>query len=94
MLWMLHLCADAGIAITEYVDEASGEMVIHADGGGEFLNATLRPRMTIADAARVAEATELNHRAHELCFIARSVNFPVGCEPQVLGRSADTEPRA
>lgn len=88
MLWMLHLCADAGIAITEYVDEASGEMAIHADGGGEFTSVTLRPRMTIADAARVAEATELHHRAHELCFIARSVNFPVRCEPAVRAATA------
>jgi organic hydroperoxide reductase OsmC/OhrA len=85
MLWVLHLCADAGIAITDYVDEASGEMAIHADGGGEFVSATLRPRMTITDAARVAEAMALHHRAHELCFIARSVKFPVHCEAQVSG---------
>jgi organic hydroperoxide reductase OsmC/OhrA len=89
MLWMLHLCADAGIAIAEYVDDASGEMVIHADGGGEFVSATLRPRITITDAARAEEAMALHHRAHELCFIARSVNFPVGCEPEVaaVGRA-------
>ena len=83
MLWMLHLCADAGIAIVEYADEASGEMAIHADGGGEFVRVTLRPRMTILDEGQVAQALALHHRAHELCFIARSVNFPVGCEPVV-----------
>src|SRR3984957_4093325 len=26
MLWVLHLCADAGITIVDYQDEASGEM--------------------------------------------------------------------
>ncbi len=83
MLWMLHLCADAGIAITEYLDEASGEMAIHPDGAGEFVAVTLRPRMTITDPARIADATALHQRAHELCFIARSVNFPVACEPVV-----------
>ena len=83
MLWMLHLCADAGIAITEYEDEALGDLAIHADGAGEFVSATLRPRMTITDAARVEEARALHHRAHELCFVARSVNFPVGCEAEV-----------
>jgi organic hydroperoxide reductase OsmC/OhrA len=88
MLWMLHLCAEAGIAITEYADEASGEMAIHADGGGEFVSVTLRPRMTITDPARAAEAMALHHRAHELCFIARSVNFPVECAPEVVGASA------
>jgi organic hydroperoxide reductase OsmC/OhrA len=83
MLWMLHLCAEAGIAITEYVDDASGKMVIHPDGSGEFVSATLRPRMTITDPARVSDAMALNERAHHLCFIARSVNFPVECEPTV-----------
>jgi organic hydroperoxide reductase OsmC/OhrA len=83
MLWMLHLCAEAGITITDYADQASGEMVIHADGSGEFVSATLRPRMTITDAARVGDAVALNERAHHLCFIARSVNFPVGFEPEV-----------
>ena len=29
MLWVLHLCADAGIVITSYTDEASGDMVEH-----------------------------------------------------------------
>jgi len=83
MLWMLHLCAEAGITVTEYADEATGEMVEHADGAGEFVKVTLRPRMTITDAARIEEAQELHHRAHEVCFIARSVNFPVACEAVV-----------
>src|ERR1700751_1517352 len=56
MLWVLHLCADAGIAIAEYTDDAAGEMVEHADGSGEFTRVVLRPRMKIADAARAEEA--------------------------------------
>src|SRR5258708_3011168 len=31
MLWVLHLCADAGIVITEYSDQAVGEMLEHPD---------------------------------------------------------------
>jgi organic hydroperoxide reductase OsmC/OhrA len=83
MLWVLHLCADAGIVVTEYTDEATGEMTEHADGAGEFVRVSLHPRMTITDAARVDEARALHHRAHELCFIARSMNFPVECEAVV-----------
>ena len=83
MLWTLRLCADAGIVITDYADEASGEMALHPDGAGEFTSATLRPRMTITDPARIPEAMALHDRAHHLCFIARSVNFPVACEPEV-----------
>lgn len=83
MLALLHLCADAGIVVTEYADDAAGEMAEHPDGAGEFTRVMLRPRMAITDAARIAEAAALHHRAHELCFIARSVNFPVEVAPEV-----------
>ena len=83
MLWVLHLCTDAGIAITEYIDEAAGEMVEHPDGSGEFTRVVLRPRMVITDAARIAEAKAIHDRAHKVCCLARSVNFPVDHEPVV-----------
>jgi organic hydroperoxide reductase OsmC/OhrA len=56
----------------------------HADGSGEFTRVILRPRAVIADPARIADAMALQLRAHELCFIARSVNFPVDQEPVVV----------
>jgi len=84
MLWVLHLCADAGIVISEYADDAIGEVVEHPDGAAEFTSVTLRPRMVIQDRARIEDATELHHRAHEVCCLARSVNFPVRTEPTVL----------
>jgi organic hydroperoxide reductase OsmC/OhrA len=83
MLWFLHLCADAGIGVTEYVDAASGAMSENADGSGEFTRVILRPRAVITDSARIAEAMALHPRAHELCFIARSVNFPVEHQPVI-----------
>jgi organic hydroperoxide reductase OsmC/OhrA len=83
MLWVLHLCADAGVVVTEYVDEAWGEMAEHPDGSGEFRRVVLRPRMTIADASRIGDAVALHDRAHELCALARSMNFAVAHEPVV-----------
>ena len=85
MLWYLHLCADAGIIVTEYQDAASGEMSEHADGSGEFTRVILRPRVMITDRARSNDAMVLHARAHQLCFVARSVNFPVQHEPVVVG---------
>ncbi len=84
MLWILHLCADAGITITSYADLASGVMVENADGSGRFTEVTLRPVMTITDAARVQEAEALHTKAHEFCAMANSVNFPVHCSPAVV----------
>ena len=83
MLWMLHLSSDAGIRITSYTDQASGVMAEDADGSGRFTEVTLRPVMTITEAARVKDAEALHDRAHHLCFIANSVNFPVRCLPSV-----------
>jgi organic hydroperoxide reductase OsmC/OhrA len=83
MLWILHLCADAGIVVRSYSDAATGTMVEEADGGGRFAEVTLNPQMTITDAGRIADAIALHERAHQLCFIARSVNFPVHHKPQV-----------
>jgi len=83
MLWALHYCADAGIVVTDYVDEAYGEMVERGDGSGEFTSVVLRPRMKITDASRTDDAVALHGRVHEVCAIARSVNFSVRCEPVV-----------
>ncbi len=77
MLWVLHLSADAGIAIAEYSDEATGEMVEHQDGSGEFTRVVLHPRVVITDGGRIAEAIAIHDRAHQVCGLARSVNFPV-----------------
>ena len=81
MLWYLHLCAEAGIVVTTYRDAGEGTMALDADGGGRFTDVTLRPEITLAAGANMAKARALHHDAHEKCFIARSMNFPVGVEP-------------
>jgi len=82
-LWYLGLCAQAGVVVTAYEDEVEGEMAEEAGGAGQFTAVTLRPRVTIAAGSDAALALALHHKAHAMCFIARSVNFPVGCEPTV-----------
>ena len=82
-LWYLHLCADAGLVITSYVDRAEGVMVEEADGGGYFRRVTLRPVVTFAPGSDLDRARELHHEAHRLCYIANSVNFPVEHEPEL-----------
>ena len=88
MLWFLHLCSEAGIVVTDYRDDAAGTMAEHQDGGGEFTNVILHPRVVITDPSRIAEATALHRRAHELCFITRSMNFPVQHQPIVVASNA------
>jgi organic hydroperoxide reductase OsmC/OhrA len=80
-LWYLHLCADAGIVVEAYEDEAAGVMEESSDGGGQFVEVILRPKVSLAPGSDRAKAHALHHEAHAKCFIARSVNFPVKCEP-------------
>ena len=80
MLYYLHLCADAGIVVTDYRDVATGKMIETSDGGGHFTEVTLHPRVVISREADVEKAEALHHQAHDLCFIANSVNFPVRTE--------------
>lgn len=91
MLWFLHLAAADGVVVLAYTDRASGTMRVEAAGHGQFTDVVLRPCVTIAHAARgdgspiVDEDLDALHaRAHEHCFIARSVNFPVRHDPAPL----------
>jgi organic hydroperoxide reductase OsmC/OhrA len=84
MLWYLHLCSEGNIIVVDYVDEASGTMTETADGGGRVTEVVLRPAVTIAEGGDESLAAALHDRAHHLCFIANSVNFPVRCEPRVI----------
>lgn len=81
LLWYLHLCAEAGVIVTDYVDNANGIMVETANGGGRFAEVTLNPIVTVAESTMIEKAGELHKKAHELCFIANSVNFPVYHKP-------------
>ena len=83
MLWYLHLCAVNHLTVIEYRDAASGVMSENEDGSGEFVRVVLRPKVTIAAGDDRARALELHHEAHKLCFIARSVNFPVEIEAEI-----------
>jgi len=81
MLSYLHVAVKHGVVVTDYLDEASGMLKLNRDGSGQFERVTLRPRVTVADAAHAELAAQLHHEANQVCFIARSVNFPVEHEP-------------
>lgn len=85
MLWYLHLCATSGVVVTGYSDDAHGAMEETDDGGGQFTEVVLRPRVTVSSPDMVEAAVRLHEQAHAMCYIARSVNFPVRHEPVVAG---------
>ena len=89
MLSYLHLCAVNHIAVLDYRDSALGLMEENADGSAQFTRVTLRPNVKISPCDDQAKADSLHADAHHLCFIARSVNFPVDVTPTITPDSTD-----
>ena len=83
MLSYLHLCAVNHVTVLGYRDEALGLMEENADGSAQFTRVTLRPTITISPGNDRTKALALHDDAHHLCFIARSVNFPVDIAPTI-----------
>ena len=82
LLWFLSLAARAGFVVESYVDEAVGTMARNAEGRLAMTEVVLRPRVGFAGARRptAAEHEALHHRAHDECYIAKSVKTVVRCE--------------
>jgi organic hydroperoxide reductase OsmC/OhrA len=58
-------------------------MEISPAGVGRFKSVILHPTVTVRAGSDIGRARALHERAHEMCFIANSVNFHVGCEPEI-----------
>ena len=82
MLTYLAEAARAGVHVVAYSDDASGTMQLH-EGKMRFTEVSLRPQVGVAAGSDPAQAKRLHEQAHEHCFIANSVNFPVSCDAHV-----------
>ncbi len=82
MLSYLALCARAGVEVVAYDDDATGTMA-RKDGKVRFTEVVLRPRVVVASEDDLKTARALHAAAHDACFIANSVNFPVGHQATV-----------
>jgi len=80
MLSYLACCALERIEIVSYADRASGTMSESA-GAGRFVSVSLEPEVVVARAHDLERARALHAKAHDACFIANSVNFPVTHDP-------------
>ena len=75
MLSFLADAARAGVRVVAYEDRASGTLVLQ-QGGGHFTEVILRPHVTV-EGGDAETVQKLHERAHENCFVASSMNFPV-----------------
>ncbi len=91
MLWYLHLCADSGVVVTNYVDKPEGILTELPDGSGHFTEVALHPVVTVKEESMIGMANGLHKRANELCFIACSCNFVIRHEPVCKVDGPDAE---
>lgn len=81
MLWFLHKAALRGVIVTGYTDRATGTMRVETAGAGQFTEVVLHPKVRLTYSVDEEIIAELHQQAHDHCFIARSVNFPVRHAP-------------
>lgn len=79
LLSYLYVATKAGVVVTGYSDEATGELRVAPDGSGRFREVVLHPSVRFA--VPPPDRAALHAEAHRLCFIANSVNFPVLVDP-------------
>jgi organic hydroperoxide reductase OsmC/OhrA len=84
MLTYLAIAAKKRIGVLAYTDRASGVLGTGANGKISFQSATLHPRVTVARGTNLADAQAIHEKAHANCFMANSVNFPVGHVPEIM----------
>lgn len=77
MLWFLHLCSVNGVIVVDYMDNPTGTLEVDETGAGQMKEVTLNPVATVTHASMTDKLEDLHNQANKLCFIARSVNFPV-----------------
>jgi organic hydroperoxide reductase OsmC/OhrA len=82
MLSYLAVCAHAGIAVLSYEDAVVGTATLR-DGRLRFVDVLLRPKAVLERGSNIEKARSLHDRAHDICVIANSVNFPVRYEADV-----------
>ena len=72
MLWFIELARARRLRVTGYEDDPVGTM-----RGGRMVRVLLAPRVSFEAEPDAAVLAELHHEAHERCYLAASVNFPV-----------------
>lgn len=83
MLSYLAFAANSKITVLSYEDNAEG--FLHKEGNTiKFKQVILKPKVIISADSDKERALTLHDKAHHVCFIANSVNFPVEIVPEII----------
>lgn len=86
MMSFLDLARRANFNVASYSDNAQGEMNRIARGKMAITKVVLKPVITLVATEEPDPTwlTDLHEKAHEVCFIANSVNCEIVVEPEPL----------
>jgi organic hydroperoxide reductase OsmC/OhrA len=82
LLSFLAIAARSGVDVLAYRDEAEAVMP-EDDPPMRITRIVLRPRIVVADGARLDRVERLVHKAHEQCYVANSLSTQVDVEPEI-----------
>ena len=84
MLTFLAIACKKKFVLDEYLDEAVGVMEKNSEGRLAITRVTIKQRLKFSGDRRPTpqELEEMNHAAHEQCFIANSVKTEVKVETE------------
>lgn len=83
MMSYFYVCQQQDIEIIDYKDTAVGTLELRPDSSGGFTAVQLNPKITIKNNDQKSLALSLHDKAHQLCFIANSVNFKVTIKAEI-----------
>ena len=72
MLWFIALARGRRLRVTAYADDPVGTLE-----DGRITRVLLAPQVEFEEDPGAAVLAELHHEAHERCYLAASVNFPI-----------------
>jgi organic hydroperoxide reductase OsmC/OhrA len=72
MLWFIALARGRRLRVTAYADDPVGTLE-----DGRITRVLLAPQVEFEEDPGAAVLAELHHEAHEHCYLAASVNFPI-----------------
>lgn len=83
MLWFLSIAAEDGWVVDHYIDDPEGLLARGIDNNLMITEVRLRPAVAFNGLEPSTERLAAMHeRAHEECFLARSVKCTVTCTPR------------
>lgn len=77
MMSFLFVCQQQGLDVTSYEDDAQAVLSVSLYGSGKITKVNLFPNVKLIQEISIEALRNLHQKAHELCFIANSVAFPI-----------------